>query len=178
MTILKYQQHLNKLWQEPQVKPLTAKERNLVKDRHCFLFRNIECVSFLLFWVEIIYMSIFLHFFNNHFSIIRNWAARVRSIFDIKINSWLLRPLNQFYATLTDTASSIKSRAFFVIFLKKRYFLMVSNFTSKYEQTFSLLLLLTISVINTEVYVLIFLYWSAGVLPTICSPHAIWYRLL
>lgn len=44
MTILKYQQHLNKLWQEPQMKPLTAKERTMVKDRHCFLFRNIEKV--------------------------------------------------------------------------------------------------------------------------------------
>ncbi|CAF4826885.1 unnamed protein product [Pieris macdunnoughi] len=44
MTILKYQQHLNKLWQEPQLKPLTAKERTLVKDRHCFLFRNLENV--------------------------------------------------------------------------------------------------------------------------------------
>lgn len=46
MTILKYQQHLNKLWQEPQMKPLTAKERNLVKERHCFLFRNLENVRF------------------------------------------------------------------------------------------------------------------------------------
>lgn len=45
MTILKYQQHLNKLWQEPQMKPLTAKERTLVKERHCFLFRNLENVS-------------------------------------------------------------------------------------------------------------------------------------
>lgn len=45
MTILKYQQHLNKLWQEPQMKPLTAKERNIVKERHCFLFRNLEHVS-------------------------------------------------------------------------------------------------------------------------------------
>lgn len=48
MTILKYQQHLNKLWQEPQMKPLTAKEKNLVKERHCFLFRNLETVSILL----------------------------------------------------------------------------------------------------------------------------------
>ncbi|KAJ2949544.1 hypothetical protein O0L34_g15464 [Tuta absoluta] len=44
MTILKYQQHLNKLWQEPQLKPLSAKERTLVKERHCFLFRNLEQV--------------------------------------------------------------------------------------------------------------------------------------
>ncbi|VVC87422.1 unnamed protein product [Leptidea sinapis] len=49
MTILKYQQHLNKLWQdpslqEPQFKPLTVKERALVKERHCFLFRNLENV--------------------------------------------------------------------------------------------------------------------------------------
>lgn len=50
MTILKYQQHLNKLCQEPQIKPLTAKEKNLVKERHCFLFRNIECVSILIFF--------------------------------------------------------------------------------------------------------------------------------
>lgn len=45
MTILKYQQHLNKLWQEPQMKPLTAKEKNIVRERHCFLLRNLENVS-------------------------------------------------------------------------------------------------------------------------------------
>ncbi|GBP07646.1 Histone-lysine N-methyltransferase ash1 [Eumeta japonica] len=44
MTILKYQQHLNKFLQESQVKPLTPKEKGIVKDRLCFLIRNLEKV--------------------------------------------------------------------------------------------------------------------------------------
>lgn len=35
----------SRFWQEPQMKPLTSKERMLVKDRHCFLHRNLDKVK-------------------------------------------------------------------------------------------------------------------------------------
>ncbi|XP_077298609.1 histone-lysine N-methyltransferase ash1 [Arctopsyche grandis] len=35
----------SRFWQEPQMKPLTAKEKAMVKDRHCFLHRNLDKVK-------------------------------------------------------------------------------------------------------------------------------------
>lgn len=34
----------SRFWQEPQMKPLTTKEKIMVKDRHCFLHRNLDKV--------------------------------------------------------------------------------------------------------------------------------------